>query len=254
MIKELTNDGKYIFINTECAEAYIPDALFERPSKDPSPSSLAYNTGESIVTLGIFYMRFFDTDENTNALREKTKLRTLAYPNKIETYPTGKITKETLTLNGVTDVYKVLHYNKGDVLMLASSQKSANNVEMFTKLIMSGKVPRSLSYDELYFTWRNNFDINGVNSAIPAVLMQAIISKMCRNPENMSEEFRKIIGKKKVDPHSYMMLNMNQISAYSSVMSSMSFERFSEKLTTSLLMSKEDAVQDQSPIEEVLTM
>ena len=43
--------------------------------------------------------------------------------------------------------------------MSASSQKSPNNVEMFTKLVMSGKVPRSLSYDELYFTWKKNFDI-----------------------------------------------------------------------------------------------
>ena len=254
MSKELLNDGKYIFINAECAEAYIPDSLFERPSKDPSPSSLAYNTGESIITLGIFYIRFFDSDENIKSQREKVKLRTLAYPNRIETFPSGPMTKETLTLNEVTDVYRVIRYNKGDILMSAASQKSPNNVEMFTKLVMSGKVPRSLSYDELYFTWKKNFDINGVNAAIPAVLIQAIISKVCRNPDNTSEEFRKLIGKKNVDPYKYIMLSMNQISAYSSVMSSMSFERFSEKLTTSLLMSKEGTVQEQSPIEKVITM
>ena len=159
MSKELLNDGKYIFIDTPYAEAYIPDDLFDRPNEDPSPSSLAYNTGESIVTIGIFYMRFFDTDENTTALRDKTKVRTLTYPNKIETFPSGNTTRETLTINGVTDVYRVLRYNKGDILMEATSKKSANNVEMFTKLVMAGKVPRSLSYDELYFTWKKNFEI-----------------------------------------------------------------------------------------------
>ena len=70
MSKELINDGRYIFINTPYAEAYIPDDLFDRPNEDPSPSSLAYNTGESIVTIGIFYMRFFDSDENIKSKRE----------------------------------------------------------------------------------------------------------------------------------------------------------------------------------------
>ena len=254
MSKELLNDGKYIFINTPYAEAYIADELFDSATEDPSPSSLAYNNGDSIVTLGIFYMRFFDTDEDTSKLREKTKVRTLTYPNKIETFPTGQMTRETLTINGITDKYRVLRYYKGDILMSAASQKSANNVELFTKLVMAGKVPRSLSYDELYFTWKKNFEINAVNAAIPPVLIQAIISKVCRNPDNTSQEFRKLTGVKKVDPHNYIMLSMNQISAYSSVMTSMAFERFAEKLTTSLIMTKEGTQQERSPIEQVITM
>ena len=119
---------------------------------------------------------------------------------------------------------------------------------------MAGKVPKSLSYDELYFTWKKNFEVNGVNAAIPPVLLQAILSKVCRDSDNTNEEFRKLVGKKKIDPHSYTMLSMNQISAYSSVMTSMAFERFAEKLTTSLLMSKEGTVQEKSPIEKVITM
>ena len=138
--------------------------------------------------------------------------------------------------------------------MSSASQQSADNVEMFTKLIMAGKVPRSLSYDELYFTWKKNFEVNGVNAAIPPVLLQAILSKVCRNSTNTGEEFRKIVGKKKVDLHNYIMLSMNQISAYSSVMTSMAFERFAEKLTTSLIMSKEGTTQEKSPIEQVITM
>lgn len=254
MSKELLNDGKYIFINTPYAEAYIPDDLFDRPNEDPSPSSLAYNTGESIITIGIFYMRFFDSEDNINSQREKVKLRTLAYPNKIETFPTGNTSRETLTINGNTEVYRVLRYYQGDILMSAASQKSANNVEMFTKLVMAGKVPNSLSYDELYFTWKKNFEINDVNAAIPPVLLQAIISKICRNPENTSQEFRKLVGKRKVDLYNYIMLSMNQISAYSSVMTSMAFERFAEKLTTSLIMTKEGTPQEKSPIEQVITM
>lgn len=251
---ELFNDGKFIFINTPYAEAYIPDDIFDNPNEDPRPSSLAYDTGEYIVTIGIFYMRYFDSDENANANRDKIPLKTLCYPNKIETRPSGNTTRETLTLNGVTDVYRVYRYYKGDILMESKSRQSYINTEMFTKLVMAGKLPTSLTYDDLYFSWFRCFQINGIDKGIPPVLQQGIISEMARNPDNPAEQFRKIAGKQKVDPHGYKMFSMNQVSAYSSVMSSMSFERYAEKLTTSLIMTKEGIEQKQSPIERIITI
>jgi hypothetical protein len=254
MANELSNDGKYIYINSQLAEAYIPDEIFDRPTDDPTNSSLAYDTGESVTSIGIFYMRFYDVDEITPEIREKTPVRTLSYPNKIETVPTGGMTKMTLTINGQTDVYRVYLYNHSDILMESASKKSYVNTEMFTKLIMSGKIPKSLTYDEIYFNWLKSFQINGINPGIPPVLMQAIIAKMCRSSGDVNTQFRMVAGKEKVDPHDYTMLSMNQVSAYSSVMSSMSFERFAEKLTTSLIMTKEDLPQEPSPIEKLITI
>ena len=255
MANELYNDGKYIFINTPYAEAYIPDEIFDHTEEEPKPSSLAYDTGSSITTIGIFYMRFFDSDENISAQREKVKVRTLNYPNKIETKPSGVTTKENLTFFGIEDKYRVLKYEKGDILMDATSKKAPNNVEMLTKLVFNGKMPRSLSYEDLYLIWKKSFEINGVNASVPPVLLQAMIAKMCRNPENTSEEFRFLIGSdKKINPRDYIMLSLNQVSSYSSVMSSMSFERFAEKLTTSLVITKEGIPQEKSPIEQVITI
>lgn len=250
-MKEFSNDGKYIFINVPYAEAYIPYDIFDKPTEDPSPSSIAYNTGDSIITIGVFYMRFFDSEETP---RDKVKVRTLNYPNIIETRPSGNITVETLDINGDTDKYKVLRYYMGDILMDAETKQSATNCEMFIKLIMSGKVPKSLSYDNIYFAWRRNFDINGVNPSVPDITLQTIISEMCRDQNDLSKQFRLTAGKQKTDPFSYQMLNMNAVSAYSSVMTSMSFERFAEKLTTSLNMTKDGVKQKPSPIEQVITM
>ena len=255
MAKELDNDGKYIFIKTEAAEAYIPNAIFDKPTEDNNESSLAYDTGEFVATIGIFYMRFFDSEDITDELREKTPVRTLSYPNKIETRPSGGMLKKTLTINGQTDLYRVYRYNHGDILMEAVSKKSYTNTEMFTKLIMSGKIPKSLSYDEIYINWLRSFQINGINPGIPPVLMQAVVAKMCRAADDVNVQFRMVAGKNpKTNPYNYTMLSMNQVSAYSSVMSSMSFERFSEKLTTSLIMSKEKLPQEPSPIERLITI
>ena len=250
----LTNDGKYIFINSEYAEAYIPEELFDKPEEDPIATSLAYDTGESVNMIGLFYIRFFDTDSITNEYRHKYPLYTIRYPNIIETRPSGANSKEIMTFGDSPDIYRIMRYYKGDILMDATSKKSPQNVELFTKLILAGKVPSSLSYDDVYFAWEECFKINGVSSAIPATLMQAIIAKLCRNSENSMEEFRFLAGKENVNPYNFTMLSMNQASAYSSVMSSMSFERYAEKLTTSIVMSREGIEQEVSPIEKVITM
>lgn len=255
MADELYNDGKYIFINSVAAEAYIPDEIFDRQTDDPTESSLAYDLGEYVTTIGIFYIRFFDTDNINSEVRNKTQLRTLNYPNKIELRPTGGMVKAKLALNGQEpDTYRIYKFNHGDILCESTTKKSYVNTNMFTRLVMSGKLPRSLAYDDLYFNWLQSFQSNGIDPGIPPVLMQAIIAKMCRSRSDPNQQFRYLAGKKKALPHDYMMLSMNQVSAYSSVMSSMAFERFSEKLTTSLIMTKEGIKQEPSPIEKLITI
>lgn len=254
MSEEFYNDGNYIFINTEAAEAYISDELFDKTDEDPTASSLAYITGEGVHTLGLFYMRFFNTDNITQELRDRTRVRTLNYPNLITTVPSGEITKKELTINGQTDVYRVLRYSKGDILMDATSKKSASNVELLTKLILRGKVPKSLAYEDIYFVWKKNFEINGFNPRSPMALIQAMVARMCRNPANLREEFRIIAGKGNANPHDYAMLGLNQVAANSSVMVALSYERFFEKLTSSLIMTQEGTPQENSPIEKVLTL
>ena len=254
MANELYNDGQYIYINTPYAEAYIPDDIIEKPGKDPRPSSLAYDTGEYLSTIGIFYIRFFDDDTDIDTKRDRTKIRTLIYPNKIETRPSGDTEIKNLVINDIEDKYRIYKYEKGDILMEAASKKSYLNTEMMTKLVMSGKLPKSLTYDDLYFAWYESFQINGINPGIPPVLMQAIISKMCREINNPEVQFRFRAAKHKVDPRAYRMLSMNEVSARSSAMSGMAFERFSEKLTSSLIMSKEGLPQEPSPIEKLITI
>ena len=252
MANEFNSDGQYIFINKEYAEAYIPAEIMLTKNEDPKPSTIAYDTGDYVVCVGIFYMRFFDSDTEE---RDSVPVRTLCYPNKIEMHPTsGTYDPVKLIINGVEDKYYIYKFYKGDILMEAASMKSYLNTEMITKLVMSGKMPKSLTYDDLYFTWLKCFQINGLSTGIPPALMQAIIAKMCRDPMDVMKQFRLTAGAKKVDPRGYQMLSMNQVSAYSSVMSSMAFERFAEKLTTSLNMIKEGTPQEPSPIEKLITI
>ena len=160
-----------------------------------------------------------------------------------------------LTINGKTDKYRILKYEHGDVLMEATSRKSSKNCEAFMRLLSSGKIPSSLTYDEVYQAWMDNYDINGMSPSAPAVMLQAIIGEMYRDPKDPSRQFSKVIGENpKVDPRSYHAMSMNAVSAYSSVMSALSFERMTEKLTSSINMTKSGVKQKKSPIEQIITM
>ncbi len=253
MAGELISDGKYILINTEYAEAYIPEDIIDEPNGEPKPSSVGYEYGDGFCVLGICYMRFYG---DVGLPRDSVPLSTLIYPNMIETQPSEFTKNVSLALNSADEEkYRVLKYYKGDILMEATSRKSSANCESFLKLLASGKVPKSLTYDEVYQAWMDNYLINGMTPKAPAVTMQAIVAELYRDPNNPANQFSRVIGANpKVDPRSYLPVNMNGASAYSSVMSALSFERFSEKLVSSINMVKDGIPQRQSPLEAVITM
>ena len=252
MAGELMNDGKYIYINCPYAEMYIPEEIIDTPTGDPKPSSISYEYGTGFVTFGICYMRFF---KDPNQSRNDVPVRTLVYPNLIETHPSDSSKGIALMINGKADKYRILKYEHGDVLMEATSRKSSQNCEAFMRLLSSGKIPNSLTYDEIYQAWMDNYAINGMTPNAPAVMLQAIIGEMYRDPSDPSRQFSKVIGANpKADPRSYQAMSMNAVSAYSSLMSALSFERMAEKLTSSINMTKSGVKQKKSPIEQIITM
>lgn len=245
-MKYFEKDKENIYINVPYAEAYIPESLFGDPTKD---ATIASEYSDGIKTIGMFYMIFFDSDEDID--RNKPSY-TFNYPNTIISYPSEYAT-ETLTINGITDRYRVLKYYQGDILMNSFIKQDSENCEMFLKLLTSGKMPK-IDYDDLLTAWIKNFQINGINPEVPSVIMQIIISEMCRYTDDPTKQFRKVAGKKKMGINDYTLMSMNAVSAYSSVMSALTFERFSDKLTTSLTMTLLNKEQNKSPIEKVLSM
>lgn len=247
MAKEFISDGEYIYVNTDYAEAYVPNVLFKSP--DEQVSSIAYEYGNGFKLIGIFSMRFFPTEVRN---REKVKLRTFNYPNLIETYPSDS-SIETLELDEEPERYRVLKYERGDVMMAANTAQSVDNCETFMQLVATGKIPRALSYPDVYHSWMANFAINGIGPAVPPVVLQTMVAWMCRVPNDPSNQFRMVAGKGGANMNDYLSMSMNEVTAYSSVMSALSFERVAEKLTTSLNMTKEGTPQKKSPIEQVMS-
>lgn len=247
-MNEFREEDGHILINVPYAEAYIPVDLFTN-----SESSIAYFSGDAIKTMGIFLMRFFNSEDEADD-RDNKKLRTLRYPNMIETRPTT-FEKMHLTLNGLEDDYFVLMYNKDDILMESSSSKSILNCEAYLDALSKAKFPRTIDYQELLFMWLKNFKINAISPGTKAIIEQLIISELVRSTADPTKPYRKIAAKSDtINAEDYILFNMNNVSANTSVLSGIGFERVKEKLATGITMSKTGAKQSVSPVEQVMIM
>jgi len=249
-MNEFIKEGDHIVLNVPYAEAYIPKDLFGDPEKG---NPTAYLYGQGIRTVGLFNMRFFDSEDVVD--RNSVELRTFNYPSVITMYPTEYIT-ETLQLSPdmEEDTYQVLQFVKGDIIMETKTQKRSQNCEEFMNFLIRGKLPKGLKYTDLYFAWQKNFKINSVNPGVPAITLQTIISENCRSKDDAMKQFRKVVENDKVSMSDYRVHNMVNICSNSSVLNALTFERFGDMLTYALNMSKNDVKQNKTPLEEVLTM
>lgn len=252
-MNEFRTDDDVVRINVPYAEVYIPSDLVENPEDKTSP--IACRFGDGFQTIGIFYIKIFESEDQP---REKALLKTFIYPNVMETYPTVGIQKDVnlqLSPELAPDKYWVLKYQMNDIMMSAYSKQASQNCERFLNLLIKGKLPSGISYDDLMSAWDKNLEINAVDPGVPSIIKQMIISENCRSKKDPRKQFRKEIGKDpKISKTAYVVNNMVEVAANNSVVSALTFERFGDMLTTSLNMSKSGEPQVKSPLEKVLTM
>lgn len=251
-MNEFIKDGENILVNVDYAEAYIPyDLIGDNEKGRPT----AYQYGDGIRSIGVFNMKFFDS-ENDVVNRDNKKVRTFNYPNVITMYPS---TQDVMTLqlspNMDPEKYLVLGFRKHDKIMNSRMQKASKNCEAFLDFLFKGKLPKGLSYTDLYFSWIKNFQINGTNPGVPAITLQMILSENCRSKSDPMKQFRKVSEDSGVTLTDYKVHNMVDICSNSSVMNSLIFERFGQMLSYAINMSKDkDTKQSISPLEDVLSM
>lgn len=248
-MNEFVKSGDHIVLNVPYAEAYIPASIFGDADKG---NPTAYEYGEGIRTVGLFNIRFYKSDDSS---RDASKLRTFNYPNMITMFPSEK---EFLTLKLSPDMdedkYLVLKFFEGDIIMSTRIQQNSKNCEYFMNLLIKGKLPKGLSYVDLYLAWEKNFRINNVNPGVPAITLQTIISENCRAKGDPRTQFRKVVDTPGTTLSDYKVHNMVDICSNSSVMNALTFERFKEMLTSSLNMSISNVKQNTTPLEDVLRM
>lgn len=247
MAHEFAEYGENLCLNVPYAEAYVPASLFTESS-----GSVAMEYGEGFKLVGIFNMRFFESD---SVPRESAPLRVFNYPNTIVTYPDSSTTQKLSLIPGTEpDTYRIFRYYYGDIVMGSESVEAVANCTKFLTMITHGKIPETIPYDEFIHIWENNFKINSFNPGVPSVSLQMIWAEMCRSKKDITIPFRMEFGRGNVSPTDYISTNMNNVASATSVFSGLSFERIGDKIASGINMTRSGAEQRRSPVEEILTM
>lgn len=253
MAGELIAENGNIILAAHKMEAYIPIELFDedRSTTDVTHAAVASTYGEGFRVIAIFSVRIAKTEKDDIS---KMPLKTYNYPQLIETYPSSSYDAE-LTLPGSIEPqkYRVFVYEKGDIVQSQNIVRNADNCTKFMDVLIKGKLPNTLKYEEVFKAWIRNFEINDINPGIPYMYLQFIISELYRVNGKPSEYFRMIYGKD-MTRNDYAPTNMRGSVATSSVFTGQTFEHMGRMLTTGITMTRNGTKQKRSPIEDILSM
>jgi len=258
-MKEFIKEGEFIYVNSPYMEAYIPEELFSKDGE--KESAIAYEYGEGYRLVGEFMVRVFSTaidedDEDIKVKREKIKLHTFSYPNMITTFPSDveKVTM-SITPDSEPEKVRIFKYEKGDIMMESKVKKDISNCEKYFDILCKGKVPESIPYADQIELLEKNYAINGLGFGVPAATREAIIATLCRSKNDPKIPYRMVAGKgDNYDPNGYIMLNMRQVTAYTNVLSALTFEDQGSMLASSINMSRSGKKQAETPFEKILSM
>lgn len=238
------SDGKFIYLEAEYVEFYIPKYYFDDTGK------FAENLGSFIRALGIFDIGFFSNGQ----LKE---MRVLNIPTWTDFFVNDSEDR-SVSLPRDEEGFvpcKVLKFNKGHKIMPSSVVEDSSNAESYLDFVLKGKVPSIVPYSKSIQIWRKNKELNSVHLGVPSVIEEMILSCAYRDMNNPSRKFAEVIGKDpKVSQYDYIMNNIRQICQYSSTFAGITFEDIDSMITTAINRTRTKGIEQYSPIEELLKL
>lgn len=237
------SDGKYIYLEADAAEFYIPKYYFE------ITGGFAEDRGDIVKALGVFDVGIFENGK----LKE---MKVLNLPTWIDLFV---VNSEESNVNlpgeeGLT-ACKVLKYQKGHKIMNSGVVEDSANVEAYLDFVNKGKVPSIVPYEKSLQIWQKNQALNSANLGVPSVIEELILSVSYRSKENPSLKFSHVIGKDlSVSQYDYVMNNIRQICQYTSTFTALTFEDIDSMVTTSLNRTRTNAYEAYSPVEDLLKL
>jgi len=228
--------NKELLVNCTELKVYIPNSYFI--------NEIAELVGSKVDTIGIFYFSIHGTE---NEDISKGVLHYLKLPSVITLAPKF-MTKQRLKIkDNPEEIYSVLHFSMGDVFLESVEiiQSTLNTIS-FINLLHSGKLPTSIKYHEIIELYRENLTLNDVNLKVPSLVLEAIISELCRSKTNQNLPHRRDLER------DFEFYPIKMLPHLNSTFASLSFEDPKKGLTLSIKRKRDGREQNISPVEKVI--
>ena len=238
------SDGNRIYVDAEYLELLIPTDWFDESKK------FAVDMGNSINLLGVCYVALYEKEGG------EPTIKTMNVPTwiQVNVYET---TVRRMLLPGSDDMeqVRVLKYYKGNDLTAARIIADVSNAEKYLKMIMAGKLPGSISYNDSLNLWLRNQHMNDMVFDVPSVILEMLLATSYRDPKDLSKKFATVYGQSaNASPFAYRMINNRQISQYASTFTAMTFEDFDAMVTASVNRTMQHKEETISPLEKIIKM
>lgn len=181
----LKKKGETLFFNGEGEFIFlVPELYFDKGRK------CAVIEGEYVHLLGTIDYTILRKNETDLTKR----LNRFFFPTMFYTKP-GKIEKvKKLNINGEEEDYRLLRYTDNDEDEIVTSVKVPQEIDSVERLdalfVKSGRINKSIPYDEIQNYFFESMALNGGSYKISAQLFGLVISELCRDPKNMNNPFR----------------------------------------------------------------
>ena len=238
-----TSDHKYIYLDYQYAEFYIPSYFFE------SSGGFAEDRGGIIHVLGLLDVGFFKDGK-------LVETRVFNVPTFIDLFVSNSEDRSVKLPGeeGEQDC-KVVMYNRGEKITNSTIIQDSSNAEAYLDFIMKGKIPPIVPYNKTAAIWDKNQRLNDAYLGVPGCLEELILSASYRYKEDPTKKYSSIAGKSpNASEFDYVMKNIRQICQYTSTFNGLTFEDFDSMVTTSLNRTREHIEEPESPIEAILKL
>lgn len=239
----LSIKGDQIIFNGAYMEAYIPKSMFTK--------GICQFTGANKLT--IFGLFVFKLGNSKGEIEKGSKLQTFNFPSIVITKPSSSENRTIELVPGKgEEEYVVLKYFKDDALLFSRNIISKiENIEIFINLLIEGKLPHTLSYNDLLRVTLKCMEVNG-GMDVQAVLFSVVILSLYRSDKDLSVPFRKLIGAGKAGPYEYKAANARTVCANDSTFSAMIFEDIDSMTMSSVNRKRYNRQSNETPLEQLI--
>lgn len=234
----LKRDGESIIYNGDGYFAFfVPENYFTGKN-----NAKAIIMGELVNLFGILDYQLFNNNDKPNG-----PVRCFKFPSIFLTKPSSIEKAKNIKLVDWADPsdYRVLKYQKGAPIIVSTKvPQDLQNVEFFYNLFLglSGNLPVTIPYEELYTYITENIRLAGEDYGITNQLFGVVVSEIARDPNNLEKAFRNSNAKH------YKPINIKDIPKFISAYSAITSENWDEAVVNAI----ENKSTKDIPMEKIL--
>lgn len=218
---------------------HIPETFFDK--------KLAIFIERKIEMMGVFNLYVWDDYDFEEGSNKKPEVFAFQIPTRIILTPNNR--KEEV-IDGVRN--SILEFMQNDIMVESVKIiQDVKNVESAMNLLFNNFIPESMDYADIMNCIENSAELNNINLKTTSVNLEMIVTKMCKNPDNLSLDFRTVLAKNpKTNQKLFKIIRLADASKYENAFSAITSGNPMLGIVKSISDTRKGRIPRPSPVED----